>query len=169
MLPDLIAPVKIIGADQPSGRWGVGMPRARWFIVGFLVVAALAGTALNARGPFAQHPSRAYVPFLTDFEAGRVEQIVLWRDQLEVTESGQLLTVVVPPGADLMGDLALARQAGGVAINLAQIPDAWLGLFTPWIPVLILLTGALIWATGIARNRRMTSGTEAGAGPQPAS
>lgn len=144
------------------------MPRARWFVVGFLLVAALVGGVLNARGPFGAHPSLAYTQFLADFQAGRVERIVQWRDQLEVTESGQLLAVTVPPEKDLVADLAQARQAGGVGINFAHIPDAWLGLFTPWIPILILLAAALIWVTGIARNRRMTSGADTAGGPQPA-
>jgi hypothetical protein len=145
------------------------MPRAAWFVVGFLVVGALAGGALNARGPFAAHPRLAYTQFLTDFEAGRVEQIVQWQDQLEVTEGRQLLTVVAPPEADLVGDLARARWAGGVGIDFAHIPDAWLGQETPWVPVLILLAAALIWVSAIARNRRMTQGVEGVGGPQPAS
>jgi hypothetical protein len=85
------------------------MPRARWVVPGFLVVAALVGGVLNARGPFAEHPALAYTQFLADFEAGRVGQIVQWQDQLEITEDDQLLTVVVPPDADLFGDLTRAR------------------------------------------------------------
>jgi hypothetical protein len=53
-------------------------------------------------------------------------------------------------------------------MNLAHIPDAWLGLFTPWVPVLILLAGSLTWASGIAVNRRMTSGADTAGDPQPA-
>jgi hypothetical protein len=130
------------------------MPRARWFVVGFLLVAALLGGVVNARGPFGTHASLAYTQFLADFQAGRVEQIVQWRDQLEVTESGQLLAVTVPPETDLAADLAQARQAGGVGVNTALIPDAWLGLFTPWVPILILVAAALIGVTAIARNAR---------------
>jgi len=144
------------------------MPRARWFVIGFVVVAALAGGVLNARGPFGAHPALAYPQFLADVEAGRVERIVQWQDRLEVTESGRLLAVVVPPESDLEADLARARVAGGVGMSFGHIPDAWLGLFTPWIPVLILLGAALIWTTGIARNRRAASRHDAAGSPQAA-
>jgi hypothetical protein len=144
------------------------MPRARWFVIGFFLVTALVGGVLNARGPFAAHPALAYPKFLADVEAGRVERIVQWQDQLEVTENGQLLSVVVPPDADLEADLALARRAGGVAMSFGHIPDAWLGLFTPWIPVLILLGAAAIWTTGIVRNRRVASRADAAGSPQAA-
>jgi hypothetical protein len=137
------------------------MPRARWFVIGFMLVATLVGGVLNARGPFAAHRSLAYAQLLADFEAGRVERIVQWRDQLEVTESGELLIVTVPPEKDLAVDLAQARLAGGVGIDFAQIPDSWLSTYTPWVPVLLLVAGALIWGTGIARNRRAVSWPDA--------
>jgi hypothetical protein len=75
--------------------------------------------------------------------------------------------VVVPPEEDLDADLARARVAGGVGISFGHIPDEWLGLLTPWVPFLIALAAALIWTTGIARNRRATSRPDAGS-PQPA-
>ena len=53
------------------------MPRARWFVVGFLFAAALVGGVLNERGPFGQHPSLSYTQFLADFQAGDVKQIIL--------------------------------------------------------------------------------------------
>ena len=130
------------------------MPRARWFVVGFLVVTALVGGVLNERGPFGQHPSLSYPQFLADFQAGNVGQIVQWRDQLEVTEGDQLLLVTVPPDRDLTADLAQAKLAGNVGISWAHIPDTWLSLFTPWMAVLILVAGALLWTTAIVRNRR---------------
>ena len=142
------------------------MPRARWFVVGFLLVAAVVGGVLNERGPFDAHPALAYDQFLADFQAGKVEQIVQWRDQLEVTEQGAMLSVVVPPERDLRADLAQARRAGGVGISYAGLPDAWLGVMTPWVPFLIAVAAVLIWATAIARNRR--SGSSSTRSPQPA-
>lgn len=144
------------------------MPRARWIVIGFFAVSALVSGVLNARGPFGAHPALAYTQFLADFEAGRVERIVQWQGRLEVTESGQLLSVVVPPEADLEADLARARVAGGVGISFGHIPDAWLGLLTPWVPVQILLAAALIWTTGIVRNRRETARPDAGGSAQAA-
>lgn len=38
----------------------------------------------------------------------------------------------------------------------ATIPDAWLGLHTPWVPALILLAGSLIWIGALVRNHRAT-------------
>src|SRR3990172_3541879 len=93
--------------DPPDGRCGT-MPRARWFVVGFLLVAAVVGGVLNERGPFGAHSALAYDQFLADFQAGKVEQIVQWRDQLEVTEQGAMLSVVVPPERDLRADLGQA-------------------------------------------------------------
>ncbi len=130
------------------------MPRTRWIVIAFLLTAGIIGGVMNARGPFADHPSLAYPQLLLDFEAGRVERIVQWRDELEVTEGSQLLLVVVPTEADLVGDLARARVAGNVGISWAKIPDAWLSLYTPWVPALILLAGSLIWIGALVRNRR---------------
>lgn len=144
------------------------MPRARWFIVGFLLIAAVVGGMLNARGPFDAHPALAYDQFLADFQAGNVEQIVQWRDRLEVTEQGALFSVGVPAERDLPADLAQARRAGGVAINFAVLPDAWLGVMTPWVPVVLALAAVLIWVTAIARNRRAASGSSPTGSPQPA-
>ena len=144
------------------------MPRARWVVIGFVVVTALIGGVLNARGPFAPHPALAYPQFLADFEAGRVERIVQWQDRLEVTEGGRHLAVVVPPEVDLHADLVQARRAGGVGISFGHIPDAWLGLLTPWIPVLIVLAAVLIWTTGIARNRRAPSAEDVARSPRTA-
>lgn len=143
------------------------MPRARWFVVGFLVAAALVGGVLNERGPFGQHPSLSYAQFLADFQSGDVEQIAQWRDRLEVTEAEQLLLVTVPPGRDLTADLTQAKLAGNVGINWTHIPDAWLSLYTPWIPYLILVAAALIWVTAIMRNRRALSGARSTGSPQP--
>ncbi len=131
------------------------MPRARWFVVGLLVVTALVGGVLNERGPFGDHPSLSYPQFLADFEAGNVGQIVQWRDRLEVTEGGQLLLVTVPPDRDLAADLAQAKLAGNVGISWAHIPDTWLGMYTPWVPFLILVAGAALWSAAIVRRRRV--------------
>ncbi len=128
--------------------------RTRWIVIAFLLAAGFIGGVLNARGPFGDHPSLAYPQFLANFEAGRVERIVQWHDQLEVTEGSQLLLVIVPAEADLVGDLARARLAGSVGISWAKIPDVWLSLYTPWVPGLILLAGSLIWIGALARNRR---------------
>jgi hypothetical protein len=130
------------------------MPRARWLVIGVLLAVGIVGGAINARGPFEAHPSLSYAHFLADFEAGRVGQIAQWRDQLEVTEGSALLGVVVPVTADFPLDLAPAHRAG-VAMNLAIIPDNWLGSYTPWIPALILIGGAVIWVSALVRVRRL--------------
>jgi hypothetical protein len=130
------------------------MPRARWFVVGYLLVAAVVGGVLNERGPFGAHPALAYDQFLADFQAGKVERIVQWRDQLEVTEQGAMHSVVVPLERDLQADLGQARRASGVGISYTRLADQWLGLMTPWVPFLIAVAAILIWATAIARIRR---------------
>lgn len=144
------------------------MPRSRSLIVGFLLIAAAVGGLLNARGPFDAHTDLAYDQFLTDFQAGNVEQIVQWRDRLEVTEQGALFSVGVPAQRDLPADLAQARHAGGVAINFAVLPDAWLGVMTPWVPVVLALASVLIWVAAMARNRRAASESSPCGSPQPA-
>jgi len=142
------------------------MPRALWLVVGFLVLATLVGGVLNERGPFDAHPSLSYAQFLDDFGAGQVERIIQWRDQLEVTRQGELLTVLVPAGRDLPADLAQARRLG--AWSFSRVPDTWLYLHTPAVPILILVGAALLWATAIARNRRAASGSRAVRNPHPA-
>jgi hypothetical protein len=132
------------------------MPRTRWLAIGALLAVGIVGGAINARGPFEAHPSPSYAQFLADFEAGRVGQIAQWRDQLEVTEGSELLRVVVPVTADFPLDLAPARRAG-VAIDLAIIPDTWLGSSTPWVPGLILVAGAVIWVSSLVRVRRFNA------------
>jgi hypothetical protein len=146
----------------------IEMPPARWLVVGFLLIAVVVGGLLNARGPFDAHPALAYGQFLADFQAGKVEQTVQWRNQLEVTEQGALRSVVVPANRDLPADLAQARAAGGVGINYAGLPDAWLGVMTPWIPVLLASAALLIWVTAIVRSRRRASGSDRAGNPQPA-
>jgi hypothetical protein len=146
----------------------VEMPRARWSVVGFLLIAAVVGALLNARGPFDSHPPLAYDRFLADFQAGKVVQIVQWRDRLEVIAEGTLRSVVVPAERDLPGDLARARSAGGVGMSYSSLPDAWLGAVTPWIPLLLALGGSLIWATAIVRSRRAASGSNRVESPQAA-
>jgi hypothetical protein len=130
------------------------MARARWIAVGFLLVAAIAAVVLNERGPFGTHPTVAYPAFLADFAAGRVERIVQWRDRLEVTVGDRLVSVTVPPEADLATDLGRARVAGGVGLSLTRLPDAWLGTLTPLVPGLILVAAAVTWATALVRNGR---------------
>lgn len=144
------------------------MPRARWFVIGFLLIAAVVGGLLNARGPFDAHPPLAYDQFLADFQGSRVEQITQWRDQLEVTDQGALRSVVVPADRDLQSDLAQARSAGGVGISYSGLPDAWLGAMTPWVPLLLALGALLIWVTAIARSRRAASGSAAAGSSQTA-
>ena len=143
------------------------MPRTRWFVIGFLLMALAVSGVVNARGPFASHPSLAYDQLLVDFEAGSVGDTVRWRDQLEVDESGSLWFVIVPPDRDLMTDLDRARWAGGVSVSVATLPDIWIGQ-TLLIPGLLVLAAALIWITAIVRSRRATSGGEAVGSPQPA-
>ena len=138
------------------------MPRTRWLVIGFLLATGIVGGVANARGPFADHPALTYSQFLTDVAAGRVGQIVQWRDRLEVTDGSQVLLVTVPADADVVGDYAQARISGGVPMAWATIPDPWLGLTTPWVPVLILVAGSLIWIGALVRGRRArTSGTPA--------
>jgi hypothetical protein len=158
-----------VGAGHTAHQEAIEMPRARWFVVGFLLIAAVVGGLLNQRGPFDVHPALAYDQFLVDFQAGRVDQIVQWRDQLEVTDQGALRSVVVPADRDLPADLGQARAAGGVGINYSGLPDEWLGRMTPWMPALLALAAVLIWVTAIVRSRRMTSGSgsDRSAGLQP--
>ena len=144
------------GVDRP-GRGVDRMPRTRWLVIGALLAVGIVGGAINARGPFEAHASLSYAQFLADFEAGRVGQIAQWRDQLEVTEGSELLRVVVPAAADFPFDLAQARRAGGVAMNLAIIPDNWLGSYTPWVPGLILVAGVVIWVSALVRVRRFSA------------
>jgi len=131
------------------------MRRARWLVVGFVVLAALVGWVLNERGPFGDHPPLPYAQFLADWGAGRVDDAVQWRDRVEVTEGGRLLLVTVPPGRDLQADLAQASPGGS---RWAEIPDNWLRLYTLWVPLLILVAAILLWTTAIARNRRADAG-----------
>jgi hypothetical protein len=135
------------------------MPRTRWLVIGALLVAAVMGTALEARGPFGAHPTVAYDQFLADVQAGKVDRIVQWRDRLEVTERGAPLSVIVPAERDLQADLAQARRAGGVGIDLAWMPDAWLGMMTPAVPVVLVLVACFVWLAAIVEDRRSTSGS----------
>jgi hypothetical protein len=130
------------------------MPRARWFAVGFVLVAAAVGGLLNARGPFDAHQPLAYDQFIADVQAGKVAKISQWRDQLEVAELGALRSVVVPADRDLSTDLGIARAAGGVGITIVGVPDRWVEAMTPSVPMLLALAAALIWATAILRGRR---------------
>ncbi len=143
------------------------MPRTRWMVIGFLLAVGIVGGAINARGPFAEHPSLTYARFLADAEAGRVERIVQWRDQLEVTEGPETILVIVPPGADLAADCARAFRAAGVGFSWATIPDAWLVFYTPWVPALVLLAGSLIWIGALVRDRRARSSDSLARRPPP--
>ncbi len=146
------------------------MPRARWFVVGFLVIAAIVGGLLNARGPFDDHPRIAYDQVFADYAARNIAQITQWRDQLEIVEvDGTVLRAVVPPDRDFTSDFAVARRTYMNAFAYSRLPDAWLGVMTPWVPFLLALAGVLIWATAFVRNRREASGTGPAAGSaQPA-
>jgi len=130
------------------------MPRTRWIVLGFLLVVGIVGGLINARGPFAAHPSISYPQYLADVGAGRVEQVIRWRDRLEVTEGSELLLVAVPPQADVDADLKQAAWSGGVGFSLETIPDWWLAAYTPWVPLLIVVAGALIWIGALVRDRR---------------
>ncbi|MBI2763655.1 MAG: hypothetical protein HYX54_07910 [Chloroflexi bacterium] len=138
------------------------MPRTRWLVVGVLLAVGIVGGVINARGPFAAHPSLPYAEFLADFEAGRVSRIVQWRDQLEITEGSEQYLVVVPPTSNLGFDLGQARRAGGVGISMGGIPDDRVGIFTPWIPGLIILVGVVIWVSALARARRLNAAGHVG-------
>jgi hypothetical protein len=134
------------------------MSHARWFVIGSLLIAAVIGLLLNARGPFDAHPSLAYDQFLADFQRGSVEQIVQWRNQLEVTHQGALWSVMVPADRALPADLGEARAAGRVGVNFSTLPDAWLPARTPWIPALLGLVAMVVWVTAIVRGRGSASG-----------
>jgi hypothetical protein len=144
------------------------MPRTRWIVAGLLLLAAVLSGLLNARGPFDTHASLGYDQFLTDFQAGQVQRIVQWRDQLEATEGATLFSVVVPAARDLPADLARARQAGGVAIDHSRLPDAWLWTMTTWVPLLLTVAAVLIVVTAVVRSRRAAVGAGAASGVQPA-
>jgi hypothetical protein len=134
--------------------------RARWFIAGFLLIAAIAGGFLSARGPFDAHPALTYEQFLAEFQAGHVGQITQWGDQLQVTDDGQLRSVAVPPDRDLWADIGAARFAGGVGVNYEGVPDAWLVPTTPFVPTALGIAALLIWVTAIKQGHtqvRVTS------------
>lgn len=145
------------------------MPPTRWLVIGFLLVVGIVGGVLNARGPFARHPSISYAQYLADVAAGRVEQVVQWRDQLEVTEGAELFLVAVPPQADVPADLKQAAWNGGVGFNLEIIRDGWLSAYTPWVPLLILIAGASIWIGSLVRDRRGGASDSSTRPAQPAS
>ena len=145
------------------------MPRARWFVVGFLVIAAVVGGMLNARGPFGDHPRIAYDQVFADYAARKVAQISQWRDQLEIVEvDGTVLRAAVPPDRDFTSDFAVARRTYMNAFAYSRLPDAWLGIMTPWLPFLVALAAVLIWATAIVRNRREALGTRPAGSARPA-
>ena len=129
------------------------MLHGRRLLVAALIGFAFLGAAINAIGPFGAHPALAYPQFLADFEAGRVDRIVAWRDRLEVTEGPQAFLVVVPEGSDLTLDLAQARAAGGVGSDWAVVSDDWVSTQTPWIPVLLLVAGLVLWLPALLRGR----------------
>ena len=54
----------------------------------------------------------------------------------------------------VLGAGTAVRVRVGRMPRRATIPDAWLGLYTPWVPALILLAGSLIWIGALVRNRR---------------
>jgi hypothetical protein len=136
------------------------MPRARWFVVGFLLVAAVVGGALNDRGPFGDHPRIAYDQVFVDYAAGRTDRISQWRDQLEIVEAdGAVFRAVVPPDRDFASDFAAARRTHMVAFHYTRLPDAWLGVMTPWVPAVLVLAAALTWVAALARNRRAAAGS----------
>jgi hypothetical protein len=148
---------------------GVEMPRARWFVVGFLVIAAIVGGLLNARGPFDDHPRIAYDQVFADYAARNIAQITQWRDQLEIVEAdGTVHRAVVPPDRDFPSDFAVARRTHMNAFAYSRLPDAWLGVMTPWVPAVLALAALLIWITAIVRSRRMASGSDRAGSPQPA-
>ncbi len=118
-------------------------------IVGILII----GSVINAAGPFGAHPTLAYSRFLADFETGHVQQIVRWRDRLEVAKASELFLVTVPDGADVALDLGQARVRGGVGINFATIPHNWLVPYTPLVPMLLLGGGLLLWLPAARRGR----------------
>ncbi len=54
------------------------------------------------------------------------------------------------------------------AFAYSRLPDAWLGIMTPWLPFLVALAAVLIWATAIVRNRREALGTRPAGSARPA-
>lgn len=110
---------------------------------------ALVVGVLGSRGPFGEHPVLAYDQFLTDFQAGRVGQVTQWRDQLEVSDSGQLWSVTVPPDRDVLLDLGPARFEGGVGINYGSVPDPWLTTTAPLVPAAFAVAGLVVWVTAM--------------------
>jgi hypothetical protein len=136
------------------------MFHGRRLFVAVLVGFAILGAAINSIGPFGAHPALTYARLLADFEAGRVDRIVRWRDRLEVTEGPEAFLVVVPEGADLPLDLAQARAAGGGGINFGGIPDDWLTTYTPWVPALLLIGGLIAWLPAVLRRRSGHGGSD---------
>jgi hypothetical protein len=155
------------GAGQAAHREVVEMSRARWFVVGFLLIAAVLGGSLNALGPFGDHPRIAYDQVFADYAARRIDHISQWRDQLEIVEvDGTVLRAVVPPGRDFASDFDVARHTYMNAFAYSRLPDPWLVVMTPWIPSLLALAAVLIWGTAVARSRRQASGIGPAGSPQ---
>ena len=131
-------------------------------VVVVLIGFAVLGAAADRIGPFGSRPDLAYTQFLADFEAGHVEQIVQWRDRLEVTEAGEAFQVVVPEATDIRADLAAARAAGGVGLNYSVVPDNWVMTQTPWVPATLLVAGLVVWLRALLRRPSPTDPSQPG-------
>ena len=83
---------------------------------------------------------------------------------------GQVRHVGDPVAVVIGESLAQARDAGGAGTSFAfaHIPDAWLGLMTPWVPLVLSAAAMLIWVTSVARNRGFESPSSRASGPRPA-
>ena len=145
------------------------MPRARWLVVGFLMIAVVVGGSLNALGPFDDHPRIAYDQVFADYAARRIDHISQWRDQLEIVEvDGAVLRAVVPPERDFWSDFDEARHTYMNAFAYSRLSDAWLIVMTPWVLILLAVAAALIWVTAVVRNRRQASDIGLAGSPQAA-
>lgn len=122
------------------------MSRHRRALIAWVAAILFAGIVVDVVGPFGTLPDRSYADFLASFEAGRVEEIVRWRDHLQVHEATGTSVVAIPEGTDLTADLARARLLGGVPIRLSRIPDVWVVVATPVVPAVIGVAALLLWA-----------------------
>ncbi len=141
------------------------MTRSRALLIVAVIAIGVLGGAINARGPFADHPTLTYPQLIADVGAGHVGIVSQWRDRLEVTEGSHVFLVTVPAGADAFLEVSTARLGGGAALGFERIPDDWLAISNPGIPALMLIVGVVIWVPAVRRwrdERRVSTGPALG-------
>jgi hypothetical protein len=142
-------------AGLAHATWRQRMRRGLLLAVVALVGVGLLTSAAEWSGlaPFGPHQSLSYAQFLGDIGAGRVDEIVQWRNRLLVTEAGEQFLIVAPEGTDIRAAVAAARPVGVAPPGVGGIPDNWLITLTPFVPVALLVVGLLAWLPSVMRRR----------------